>query len=380
MLRVIKIKNVQGHSDVYCGQTIESGEYFTITNTGEADIWAANEKVNQHLWSSPPKILINDGVTDITDPAVGERWLKNFVQTFETTADSKLLVSASPKPGKTTFQLTSKIDSSTGLSNDRLHIAHTVFQFGQDTQGTDKRCGLFVDTGTGTEFSKYWLNSKYINFSVLGNRTYIFDGGLTYNGLGTTGLVTISLDVVPTVFDITPYQVTPGQGNAFVYGGYLVLPHPTNQGTLRLPVGQADYQTPQDLITFAEVKPSILNGTYEVPVFWMLDYNLTSKKLQNLQINPDPYNPTQNVDTGNVNVLRMVGNFFTQEITLMSFIKDLLITGDIHGFFNLNSTDPMEIGNGLKLKLDTKTIVNDIYTNTSWRLVGFIKTYKEKAV
>lgn len=305
--------------------------------------------------------------------------IRQIPQVFQTTADAKLLVLASPKPGKTTFQLTSKIDSSTGTSNDRLHIAHTVFQYGQDTQGVLQRCGLFVDTGQNTEFSKYWLNSKYINFSVLNNRTYIFDGGLTWNGLGNTGLVTVSLDVVPTTFDPTSYVVTPGQGNAFIYGGYLVVPHPTNQGTHTLPIGQVDYQTPQNL-NFAEVKPSIAAGLYEGPLFWTIEYNLSSAKFQNLQINADPYNSTQNVTTDDPNVIKMVGNLFTQEITLMSLIKDLLIAGDVHGFFTLNSVDPMEVGYGLRLKLDTKTVVNDIYTNVAWRLVGYIKTYKERAL
>jgi hypothetical protein len=376
MLRVIKIKNVQAQSDVYCGQTIVSGEYYTITSTGEADIWAANEKVNQHLWAA--KIVVNDGVADILSPAAADRWLKNFVQTFQTTADQKLLVSPSPRPGNTTFQLTSRIDGTVG-NNDRLHVAHTVFQYGQDTQGVDKRCGLFVDTGLSNEFAKYWLNSKYINFSTLGNRTYIFDGGLTWNGIGTFGLVGASLDVVPTPFNPVPYVVTPGSGNSFIVNGYIMLPHPTNQGTHNMPIGLVDYQTPQDLY-FAEVKPSVISGLWSDPGFWNIEYNLVSKKFQNLSINPNPYGAEQDVNSNKPNVIKMVGNLFTVEITLASFIKDLLITGEIQGYFSLNSTDPYEIGYGLRLKLDTKTYVNDIYSNTRWNLAGFIKTYKEFSV
>jgi len=361
--------------DDLSGIIIPAGGQVDLALSCNREELLASDDLAIHLGNG--KLVLNDGNVDISFPHSLDL-IRDVRQFFQTTADQKLLVSATPKPGKTTFQLTSRIDGTSGTSG-RLHIAHTVFQYGQDTQGVDKRCGLFVDTGENCEFSKYWLNSKYINFSVLGNKTYIFDGGLTWNGIGTAGLVGMNLDVISTPFDPTPYVVVPGQGNSFIYNGYVVIPHPTNQGTHNMPIGQTDYQTPQTLY-FGQINPSVVSGQYSVPAFWTIEYNFGSHKFQNLNINPDPYNPEQDAASNKLNVEKMVGNLFTAEITLASFIKDLLVTGDIEGYFNLNATDPYELGYGLRLKLDTKTYVNDIYTNVRWNMAAYIKTYRELTV
>lgn len=376
VVRIVKNTTVDAiRLDDLSGITIPANDQIDLALSYSREELSASDNLAIYLGNG--KLILNNGEEDILFPHSLDI-IRDVRQFFQTTSDQKLLVSSSPKPGKTTFQLTSRIDG-TANTNDRLHIAHTIFQFGQDTQGVDKRCGLFVDTGQGTEFSKYWLNSKYINFSVLGNRTYIFDGGLTWNGISTVGLVGVNLDVVPISFNPVPYAVTPGQGNSFILNNYIVIPHPTNQGTHNMPIGQTDYQTPQDLY-FAEVKPSITSGQYDVPLFWTIEYNFGSKKFQNLNINTDPYNPVQDTNSGKPNVAKMVGHLFTTEITLGSFIKDLLVTGDIQGYFNLNSTDPYELGYGFRLKLDTKTYVNDIYTNTRWNMAAYIKTYRELTV
>jgi len=71
---VIKIKNCQVSSDIYCGVTINAEEYYTIQNESELELLSHNDKVNQHLWSTPAKILINDGENDLS-PAEGSAWL-----------------------------------------------------------------------------------------------------------------------------------------------------------------------------------------------------------------------------------------------------------------------------------------------------------------
>lgn len=75
-MQIIKIKNIQDSSDTYCGQVIDSGEYYTIQNIQEATKFAQDDKVNQHLWSDPAKILISNGIQDFTDKNIGDNWLK----------------------------------------------------------------------------------------------------------------------------------------------------------------------------------------------------------------------------------------------------------------------------------------------------------------
>jgi hypothetical protein len=302
--------------------------------------------------------------------------IRNVPQIYQTTVDGKLTVSASPKPGKTVFNLTSRMDSMAGLGmGDRLHIDHQVFQFG-DTEDEFGDVGRFVDDGLGTDYSQYWMNTKYINFATIANRTYIYNGGIAWQGLNQTGLVTLTLEAVPKVLDLSPYVATSGTGNAFVSGGYLVVPHPTNQGTHTLPIGQNEAQTPQDL-NFLEVKPSIQTGQWSDPVFWMIEYNLTTNEYRNLLPNPDPYNPVQDLNTGDSNIVKMVGNLFTLEVPLAAYIKELMLIGDSNGFFDLGIQDPTELGEGTRLRLCAKTIVNNKHNNIAWSLVAYIKTYRE---
>lgn len=79
-MRVVRVKNIQEISDVYCGKTILPEEYRTLTDD-DIKKFANDSKVNQHLWSSPAKIMINNGDIDLTDPIEGDSWLKgNFTQ------------------------------------------------------------------------------------------------------------------------------------------------------------------------------------------------------------------------------------------------------------------------------------------------------------
>lgn len=80
MNRTIKIKNLQSIDDVYNGQLISASGYHTIQCEFERMSFANDEKINEHLWSSPAKILINDGTNDLTDKATGERWLKGNLE------------------------------------------------------------------------------------------------------------------------------------------------------------------------------------------------------------------------------------------------------------------------------------------------------------
>jgi len=85
-MKIVKIKNLQETSDVYCGQTIEPNEYFQIPNEGLLSWWRENEKVNQHLWSIPAKICVNNGDVDLNS-VDGDKWLKDDSIIIENTAE-----------------------------------------------------------------------------------------------------------------------------------------------------------------------------------------------------------------------------------------------------------------------------------------------------
>ena len=76
-MRIVKIKNNQDAPDTYCGQTIGAGEYYTLQSESEAIRFMFDAKVNQHLWSDPAKISINNGEFDL-DSVNGDAWLKQL--------------------------------------------------------------------------------------------------------------------------------------------------------------------------------------------------------------------------------------------------------------------------------------------------------------
>ena len=79
-MRIIKIKNIQDIQDTYCGQIIGSNEYYTLQTEIERQNFAHDEKINQHLWSNPAKICINDGESDLS-VMDGDKWLKgNYIK------------------------------------------------------------------------------------------------------------------------------------------------------------------------------------------------------------------------------------------------------------------------------------------------------------
>ena len=65
-MRIIKIKNIQATSDVYCGQTIGAGQYYQLQNEIERETFANDSKVAEHL--AQEKITVNDGSDDLTWP------------------------------------------------------------------------------------------------------------------------------------------------------------------------------------------------------------------------------------------------------------------------------------------------------------------------
>lgn len=71
MSRIVKVKNTKATSDTWVGQSIPSGEYFTIPEA-ELAKWSSNAKVFADIGTG--SLLVNDG-SDITDPTLGYQWL-----------------------------------------------------------------------------------------------------------------------------------------------------------------------------------------------------------------------------------------------------------------------------------------------------------------
>jgi len=340
---------------------------------------AESEDLARELGSGSVVLDLGDGV-EIAFPRSIDI-LREWPQTFKTTGDNRLIVNSTPQPGTMTdFCLTSRTDSASDSVGDLMHIDHTVFQFGVDTQGVNKSCGLFVDNGNTSEISKYWLNTKYLEFNVLGNRTFFYDGGVMWRGLadnGVNGMMAVSLEAVNSVFNPGDYECTPGTGNAVLVDGYLLVPYAGGQ--YNLPVGQPAAQTPQPF-KMTGVTPMVMTGTYWSPAFWQVDYNLTTQKFFNLQPCENPYAEKRSTDTGDANIIRIFGNLLTTEIPLMSFVKDFLVIGNSNNFFGVASPDATEIGHGIRIRMDCKTIINTIHPNVAWGLVGYMKTYREHTV
>lgn len=294
-------------------------------------------------------------------------------------ADNKLIVYPTPQPNSTDFVLSSLTDSAANDNGDLLFMRHTVYQHGEDTEGIDQTCGLFVNNGGGGEFSQYWLNSKYLDFYTISNRTFIINGGCSWyiNCPEYSGVVAVSLGAVTSVFDPTSYEVASGMGNAALVDGYLLVPMPgLTGGTHNLPIGTDASQLPQPM-AFTEMTTVVLTGEYIEPAFWQIDYNRVTDEFFNLQPTADPYAVTRDLDTGDPTIRRIVGNLFAVEIPLVNFVKDLLLIGSSNGFFDLKSVDATELGYGIRARLDCKTIIGNGNVNVPWVLSGYLKSYRE---
>jgi len=77
-MRTIKLKNPQASEDVWYGITVGAGEYSDAISEAERMSLVFNVKVNQDIWSTPAKLVINDGESDL-DPAQADNWLKGTI-------------------------------------------------------------------------------------------------------------------------------------------------------------------------------------------------------------------------------------------------------------------------------------------------------------
>jgi hypothetical protein len=81
-MKTIIIHNLQQVEEVYCGQVIAVDGYYQLQDQAEIDKFAGDAKVNQHLWSNPPKIEIGNG-SEFLSQIDGDKWLKDNLVKLE---------------------------------------------------------------------------------------------------------------------------------------------------------------------------------------------------------------------------------------------------------------------------------------------------------
>jgi hypothetical protein len=162
--------------------------------------------------------------------------------------------------------------------------------------------------------------SKYIDFNIAENETWLHEGYLTWYNCHFDKL---TLKLVPRVTGTT---VTSGTNYA-LYGGYLVVPTFPGTGTIDItsditsPTGGLVYMPDDDL------------GNAPT-AFWNADWNSTTKEYENISAAPN--------GDGRYNM-------FAVEVTLAEFISQIPFLD--HGFIAMNSSDTDQIGQGMRLKM-----------------------------
>jgi hypothetical protein len=168
-------------------------------------------------------------------------------------------------------------------------------------------------SGTGTM-------SKYIDFNIVENETWLHEGYLTWKNCHFEKL---SLQMVPITTGVTVSSGT----NYNLYGGYLVVPAYPGTGTIAItsditgPRGGLIYMPDDDL--------------GESPIaYWNADWNSTTKKYENISAAPN----------GNGRY-----NMFAVEVVFAEFVSQIALLSS--GFIGLDSSDTDQMGQGMRLKM-----------------------------
>lgn len=367
-----------------------------VPASGQADLTALGHDIPdlaqsteliEHIASG--ELVLNVGKDEDETMVSAIDIIRNISQSFQSTPDNKMVVISTPRYDNTTYYMASRQDAKVGGIGNCAYITmtHKPFEFG-DTEDEFSNVGKYIEEQGAcqmpgyTVFDKYWLNTMYVDLNTIDNETYLYDGGMSWVQEGTSvphEMLALTVTAVPKVHDPTPYITTPGTGNATLLNGVMIVPHPTSQGEYTLPLGQTTDQTPQD-INFVGTVPGSFSGKTEVPYFWSMDYDLTQKKWFNLLPVADPFDPFPNRDTGNVNIKRTFGNFFTFEMNMQTMVKDMLLLGDSAGYMPLGSPDVVRIGANIRIKVEMKTIVTAPLVNHDWTFAGYLKMYRETTI
>lgn len=318
-MRIIRIKNVQETADIYCGQTIEPNELFTIKD-GDEGRWAANEKVNEHLWAG--KIVVNDGDVDITDKVRADKWLKgNLPITLDApkSLDDKPFIATTPRPIGTFTYVSSRGDD----NSDQTKVDSGAFIEYVHTNGQ----GVAVH------------DPIYFDINAVVNETHIHTGRVDWKGAIRDRL---SIQIVPQV---TP--VSDGSNTMFnVVGGVVIAAAGNGTKVVDLATAKLVQMTPNEF----GVTP---------PGYWDATFNTSTKQFENISFNA--------VGKGKYNI-------FATELVLNAFIPCFLMLGD--GWYELDSHDVTQLGHNTRIKFIPETRGTD----HDWQMCVAIQLYRKKTV
>jgi len=246
---------------------------------------------------------VNDGTIDLDTAEAIKFCLGQF-------SDVNLVDEWRDRSGKLRFHQTSRkmglAISWTGAGDDTSSITNVyhgeplTFEF---------------NTASGTEDM-----SKYIDFNIVENETWLHEGYITWKNCHFDKL---TLQMVPRVT-----SVEAGSGTNYnLYGGYLVVPAAPGAGTIDI---TSDITDPFDGLVYM---PD--NDLGEAPLaYWNADWNSTTKVYENIT-------PAYSGD-GRYNM-------FTVEVTLAEFVSQVPLLSS--GFIALNSSDTDQMGQGMRLKM-----------------------------
>ena len=189
--------------------------------------------------------------------------------------------------------------------------------------------------------------TKYIDFNVVENETWMHEGYLTWK---SAELDTLSLQLVPRIATVSGVV----GGDKTLYGGYMVVPTPPGYGNIEV---VSDLSHPNGGLIYM---PN--NDLDEAPVaFWDADYNPSTHLYENIRPNY--------TGTGRYNI-------FSYEVIFAEFIRQIPLLNN--GFIPLNSSDTDQLGHGMRLKIiaDTNNDVDD----HDWAVACIMCLHRESSI
>lgn len=164
MATIIRVKNATENDVIFSGQTILSGEYYTIDST-EVGTWRDNTEVFTAVANGT--LVVNNGnsVDEDMDPITGWNWLSGDTLLKNAALGGKIAVHSSPKPeppGITTYVIWSGSgDDITAPSTDSIG-AGDLMVFNMDGgPGSSKTIDVKFDPAHG----RVWIHEAYIRYT-----------------------------------------------------------------------------------------------------------------------------------------------------------------------------------------------------------------------
>jgi hypothetical protein len=140
-MRVIKLKNNTDTAEYWVGVLIHPGETYQLQNDIELGLASTNVKVNSDIWSTPTRIVINDGNSDLS-PKAGSDWL-NGIDSSPKDSDSAALSRVKASSMGWTYEhqsfefTTSQLGSMNHKRYDLTEFGFCIVKFYKDESGTE---------------------------------------------------------------------------------------------------------------------------------------------------------------------------------------------------------------------------------------------------